>query len=55
MAPTGYVLKRRNEIHASYEQATGEKLKRFKPTTAAHHLRLVQIQQRQVAENKAIS
>jgi hypothetical protein len=54
MVPTGYVLKRRNEIHASYEQVAGEKHKRFKPTTVAHHLRLVRIQQRQVAEDKAV-
>ncbi len=52
MAQTGYALKRRDEIHASYEQVMGEKPKRFKPTTAAHHLRLVRIQERQVAEDK---
>jgi hypothetical protein len=52
MAQTGYALKRRNEIHASYEQVMGEKPKRFKPTTAADHLRLVRIKERQVAEDK---
>jgi hypothetical protein len=55
MAQTGYVLKRGNEIHASYEQVMGEKPKRFKPTTVAYHLRLVRIQQRQMAEDKAVS